>query len=431
MEGWRDGKLYWVILSVNSSTLKTKKGGRMKYVITGNGVAGTTAAAFIRKIDNDGIITIITEESYPFYSRIRLIDFLSGDVDEKSIILKKDTWYEENKIDLILNTAVTDIDVAKKEIITSSDVKIKYDKFLMATGGIPFVPAIAGAGAGAGKKGVFTLRTLKDAIAIREYAGMGNKRLLIIGGGVLGLEAGNALRKSGISVAVVEFFTRLLPRQMDTDGADMLRTQLEQMGFTFYLGTKTEEISGADKVEGVLLENGRRVDCDMIIISAGVRPNAALAQKAGLKIEKGLIVNDRMETELPEIYAAGDLIQHRGVFYGIWPAAEKQGEVAGINMAGGNAVYEGTTISNFLKIAGAGLVAAGNIDAEGNHESIVIKDPGKFIYKKLVIRENTIIGTILYGDIKDMRRIVKAIENRTDISAIRSELENWELEGLS
>ncbi len=399
----------------------------MRHVIAGNGVAGTTAAAFIRKIDNDGIITIISDEAYPFYSRIRLIDFLSGDVDEKSIILKKDTWYEENKINLIINTAATDIDVAKKELTLSPDKKLKYDKLLMATGGIPFVPTIAGAD----KKGVFTLRTLKDAIAIRKYAGMGNKRLLIIGGGVLGLEAGNALRKRGNSVTVVEFFTRLLPRQMDPDGADILRTQLEQMGVTFYLGTKTKEIFGADKVEGVLLEDGNRIDCDMIIISAGVRPNAALAQKAGLKIEKGLIVNDRMETELPDIYAAGDLIQHRGVFYGIWPAAEKQGEVAGTNMAGGSTVYEGTTISNFLKIAGVGLVAAGNIDAEGNHESIVIKDPGKFIYKKLVIRENTIIGTILYGDIKDMRRIVKAIENRTDISAIRSELENWELEGLS
>jgi len=398
----------------------------MKYVIAGNGVAGTTAAAFIRKIDNDGMITIISEEAYPFYSRIRLIDFLSGDVDEKSIVLKKNTWYDENKINLILNTEVTDIDVAKKELTISPDKKLKYDKLLMATGGIPFVPAIAGAD----KKGVFTLRTLKDAIAIREYAGMGNKRLLIIGGGVLGLEAGNALRKSGISVAVVEFFTRLLPRQMDTEGADILRTQMEKMGFTFNLGTKTKEIFGADKVEGVLLEDGKRIDCDMIIISAGVRPNAALAQKAGLKIEKGLIVNDRMETELPDIYAAGDLVQHRGVFYGIWPAAEKQGEVAGINMAEGSAVYESTTISNFLKIAGVGLVAAGNIDAEGNHESIVIKDPGKFIYKKLVIKENTIIGAILYGDIKDMSSILKAIKNRTDISAIRNELENWKLEGL-
>ncbi|VAX34283.1 Nitrite reductase [NAD(P)H] large subunit [hydrothermal vent metagenome] len=398
----------------------------MKYVIAGNGVAGTTAAAFIRKIDNDGMITVIGDEAYPFYSRIRLIDFLSGDVDEKSIILKKDTWYEENKINLILNRAVTDIDVAKKELTLSPDKKLKYDKLLMATGGIPFVPAITGAD----KKGVFTLRTLKDAIAIREYAGMGNKRLLIIGGGVLGLEAGNALRKSGISVAVVEFFPRLLPRQMDPDGADILRTQMEKMGFTFYLGTKTKEIFGADKVEGVLLEDGRRVDCDMIIISAGIRPNAALAQKAGLKIEKGLIVNDRMETELPDIYAAGDLVQHSGVFYGIWPAAEKQGEVAGINMAEGNSVYEGTTISNFLKIAGVGLVAAGNIDAEGKHESIVIKDPGKFIYKKLVIKENTIIGAILYGDIKDMSSILKAIKNRTNISAIRNELENWKLEGL-
>ncbi|HEC98114.1 MAG TPA: NAD(P)/FAD-dependent oxidoreductase [Nitrospirae bacterium] len=400
----------------------------MKYVIIGDGVAGTTAAALIRKIDNDGIITIITEEKCPFYSRVRLIDFLSGDLDEKTIILKKDTWYDKNKINLILNTAVTDIDVAKKEIITSPDKKLNYDKLLMATGGIPFIPAIAGAD----KEGVFTLRTLKDAIAIREYARMDNQRLIIIiGGGVLGLEAGNALRKSGNSVAVVEFFPRLLPRQMDPEGADILRTQMEKMGFTFYLGTKTKEIIGADKVEGVLLEDGRRIDCDMIIISAGVRPNAALARKAGLKVEKGLIVNDRMETEVPDIYAAGDLIQHRGVFYGIWPAAEKQGEIAGINMAEGNAVYEGTTISNFLKIAGVGLVAAGNIDAEGNHESIVIKDPGKFIYKKLVIKEKTIIGTILYGDIKDMRRILKAIENRTDISAIRNELENWKLEGLT
>lgn len=397
----------------------------MKYLIIGNGAAGTTAAANIRKIDSEGRITIVTDESYPFYSRIRLIEFLSGDVDEKGLVIRKDKWYEENRIELILNTAVTEIDKDKREVIASSGDRIKYDRLLIATGGISFVPSIPGAN----KNGVFTLRTLKDAIAIREYAKKAD-RVLLIGGGVLGLEAGNALRKTGNSITVVEFFLRLLPRQMDPDGAEILKAQMEKMGFKFYLGVKSKEIVGSDKAEGLLLEDGRHIDCDMIIISAGIRPNAVLAQKLGLKIEKGLVVNDRMETELPDIYAAGDLIQHKGIFYGIWPASEKQGEVAGINMAGGNAIYEGTTISNMLKVIGIDLVAAGDIDAEGRHESIVVKDINRSIYKKIVISDNSIIGTILYGDIKDSRKILKAIENKTDISGIRNELKQWNLEAL-
>lgn len=397
----------------------------MQYIIIGNGVAGTIAALNIRKKDALGDITILTDESYPFYSRIRLIEYLADEIDEKKLTIYKDNWYEQNSIKLILNRPVDSIDKDSKEVVISSGQRLKYDRLLLATGGISFVPPIPGSD----KKGVFTLRTLKDAINIKDYAKNAQK-VLLIGGGVLGLEAGNSLRKTGNFISVVEFFPRLLPRQMDPEGAEILKTQMEGMGFTFYLGTKSKEIVGSNKVEGLLLEDGREIECDMIIISAGIRPNARLAEKLGLKLGRGLPVNDRMETEISDIYAAGDLIEHRGAFYGIWPASEKQGEVAGINMAGGNAIYNGTTPSNVLKIVGIDLVAAGDIDADGRFESIAKKDKEKYIYRKLVIKENIIIGCILYGDTQGRRKIIKAIDEKQDISTIRKELQQWNLEVL-
>ncbi|MBI4710825.1 MAG: NAD(P)/FAD-dependent oxidoreductase, partial [Nitrospirae bacterium] len=394
-------------------------------IIIGSGVAGITAAANIRKIDRNGSITVITDEAYPFYSRIRLIDFLAGGADEKTLMLKKDEWYIKNRIKLILNSQAADIDNQKKEVLTASGGRLKYDRLLIATGGSSFLPPVPGSD----KKGVFTLRTLKDAVSIKDYA-KNAKHTLLIGGGVLGLEAGNALRKTGNSITVVESSSRLLPRQLDSEGAEIFRAQMEKMGFTFYLGAKSKEILGENKAEVLMLEDGRRIECGMIIISAGIRPNAALAQKLGLKIEKGLIVNDRLQTESSDIYAAGDLIQHRGVFYGIWPAAEKQGETAGINMAGGDAVYTGTVMSNTLKIAGIDLVSAGDIDADCQCESVTAKDSKNFIYKKLVLKDNRIIGAILYGDVRDRAKILKAITDKADISGIRTALMQWDLAAL-
>jgi len=398
----------------------------MQYIIVGNGVAGTTAAANIRKFDGEGKIIIISDEPYPFYSRIRLPEFLSNDVEDKDLIIKKDTWYIENRVDLVLNTAVTDIDVAGKKVISADGLAIKYDRLLIATGGLSFVPPISGAD----KKGVFTLRSLNDAIAIKEFAKQSGNRVVVIGGGVLGLEAANALRKAGNYITVVEVFPRLLPRQMDPSGAEILKTQLEKMGFRFLLGAKSREITGADMVEALILDDGTRIDCNMIVISAGVRHNSLLTQRLDLPVEKGVIVNNKMETGIPYIYAAGDLVQHNSIFYGIWPAAEKQGEVAGINMAGGNTEYQGTTISNTLRVAGIDLCAAGDIDAEGRKDSIIFKDTDNSIYKKMVVQNNTIIGTILYGDIKDRQKILKAIDTRKDISMLRKDLDHWDLEKL-
>jgi nitrite reductase (NADH) large subunit len=247
---------------------------------------------------------------------------------------------------------------------------------------------------------------------------------------VLGLEAGNSLRKRGLSISVVEFFPRLLPRQMDPEGADVLRQQMEDMGFSFYLGAKTREIAGDDHATGISLEDGTGIDGDLVIVSAGVRPRAELASKLGLTINKGLIVNDRMETGINDIYSAGDLIEHGERFYGIWPAAQKQGEIAGINMAGGEAIYEGTTMSNVLKVVGVDLAAAGDIDADNELESIIHKDSDKYIYKKLAIRDNVLSGCILYGDISGYRKILKAIDEKKDVGEIKGQLEGWDLSGL-
>ncbi|WP_455391982.1 NAD(P)/FAD-dependent oxidoreductase [[Eubacterium] cellulosolvens] len=398
----------------------------MNYIIIGNGVAGTTAAERVREKDKMGNITIISDEEYPFYSRIRLIDYLAGTVDQNGLILKNEQWYRDNKIELLLNDPVEKIDKDGKRVTTRAGSVLAYDKLLLATGANAFVPPIPGSE----KLGVFTLRRLRDANAILDYLQEGLKHVVVIGGGVLGLEAGNALRKTGHKITVIEAFPRLLPRQMDPKGSDILQKQLESMGFDFHIGKMTKEITGADKVDGVLLDDGTEISCDMIIISAGIRPELTLANQLGLKIDKGVMVDDNLSTEIPEIFCAGDLITHRNKYYGIWPASEKQGEVAGLNMLGEAAVYEGTIMSNILKVAGIHLVSIGDIDAESKHEAIVKYDSANFIYKKLVIDGNRIIGAILYGDKTGWVKVKRAVEIGEDIRGIKDNLENWELDVL-
>lgn len=397
----------------------------MKYLIIGNGVAGTTAALNIRKLDDRGKITVLTEEEVPFYSRIRLIQYLAQEATQQEIIIHKDDWYKKHSIELLLNSPVPEINKDEKNIFASGGRILEYDKLLIATGGISFVPPVEGAD----KTGVFTLRTINDADEIIKYA-ESRKKVILIGGGVLGLEAGNSLRKTGHEILVIEVFSRLLPRQMDPDGALILKAQMEDMGFAFNLGAKPKKITGDDIAKGVLLEDGTHIEGDIIIISAGVRPRAELAAKLGLTINRGVVVNDRMETEIKDIYAAGDLIEHRGKFYGIWHAAQKQGEIAGVNMGGGEATYDGTVISNVLKVVGIDLAAAGDIDADGIFEAIVYSDKENYIYKKLVIKENILSGCIFYGDLSGYQKILKAIDEKRNVQDIRNELEKWDLSKL-
>jgi len=388
-----------------------------RYVIVGNGVAGTTAAEKIRENDGDGNLAIFTNEPVPYYTRIRLPEFLAGAAEEKDLVLHGESWYQGRGIELHLEEAIEEIDPGKKEIRGATGNRYGYDRVLLATGGHSFIPPIEGVE----KEGVFALRSIGNARRIKEYAKKATE-VVLIGGGLLGLEAGNGLRRSGLKVTVVEFFPRLLPRQMDIPGAELLKRQMEGMGFTFHLEAKSREIGGNTRVEGLVLEDGTQIPCDMILISAGVRPNLELAQGLGLEIDKGVVVNDRMETKIASIYAAGDLIQHRGRFYGIWPAAERQGEVAGINMAGGEATYEGTVMSNRLKVVGIDLVSAGEIDVEGKCESLVEKNEGKHVYRKLIFDDGLMIGCILLGDVSGNREILEAIERKSDITKLKAEI---------
>jgi len=381
------------------------------YLIVGNGVAGTTAAETIRKEDKNGPITILTDEDIPFYYRIRLSEYLSGDLSEQDLVAKGASWYLDHGIDLKLNALVVAAEPGEKVVIFKNGERISYDSLLIATGSHSFIPPIKGAD----KKGVFALRSIQDARDISAY-GKEIEEVVLIGGGLLGLEAGNALRKKGKKVKVVEFFPRLLPRQLDVEGAKRLRRMLEGMGFSFKLGAKTEQISGQDRVDGVLLEGGENLPAEMVIISAGVRPNMALAESLGLDRDKGIRVNERMETSQSGVYAAGDVAEFNGIPYGIWPAAMEQGKIAGANMAGVDMGYQGTTMSNTLKVAGVDLASAGNIDADNELKARVATGEG--VYKKIVTDNGRIVGCIMLGDTKGFTKITRAIAEKLDVSKI-------------
>ncbi|KPK26133.1 MAG: pyridine nucleotide-disulfide oxidoreductase [Desulfobacterales bacterium SG8_35_2] len=379
-----------------------------KYLILGNGVAGTTAAENIRQNDGTGEITIVTDEDIPFYYRIRLPDYLGGMVAESELVAKKEAWYDEKKISLQLSSRVSAADSGRKHVITADGLTYAYDSLLLANGSHPFVPPIKGSNI----KGVFALHTIRDVRQISQAAEK-IRNVVLIGGGLLGLETANALHKLEKNVTVVEFFPRLLPRQLDNEGAARLQHFFESKGFSFRLGTTTKEITGDDSVEQVILEHGEILPAQMVIISAGVRPNLELAKMLGLKTDKGVIVDQFMRTSQPDIYAAGDVIEFEDRTYGIWPAAMEQGKIAGINISGGKTAYNGTTLSNILKVAGIDLASAGEIDEEKKFESKIVASDDT--YKKVVINNGKVIGCIMLGDRKHFNRISKAITSGENI----------------
>ena len=393
------------------------------YIIIGNGVAGNAAAEAIRKHDQNGAISIFARGEYPFYYVPGLPAFIAGEKDERSLIIHDRDWYAQHRLDLHLATGIAEILPDEMTVVTEQGERYRYDKLLIATGGTALVPPITGAEL----PGVVTLRTLGDAKRIKEQI-PGAKGAVLIGGGLLGLEAGNGLRKAGLAVTVVEIFPRLLPRQMDVPGAAMLQRQMEQMGFSFVLGAKVKQIKQVAGGLGVELEGGEVLPGDVVLISAGVRPELALARAAGLAVDRGVKVDDQMRTGREEIYAAGDLIEHRGRFYGLWPAAQEQGRVAGAAMAGQEVSYEGTVPSSTLKVVGIDLFSAGDIDAEGKLTAVVAKDEARNIYRKLVSDGRAVVGAILLGDIRGSGEIAEAIRTRKDMAALKNDLAGKGLE---
>lgn len=373
-----------------------------RYLIIGNGVAGTTAAEAIRKKDPRGRITLVTEEDLPFYRRIQLNDFLAGELDEDGLVVHDQEWYAEQRIELLTATRVVDAPADRPEVQTAEGKKIPYDRLLLATGSHSFLPPVPGND----RAEVFTLRNIADARRISAFCREG-QRAVLIGGGLLGLETGQALLKRGLKVTVAEMFPRLLPRQLDDKGAARLQGLLAERGFAFCLGVTVQEIAGDTGAGQVLLAGGVSLPADLVIFSAGVRPNLELARSLGLDCDKGVIVDNAMRTSRPEVFAAGDVAEFNGVSYGLWPAALQQGRAAGAAMAGEKPGYRGTAPAARLKVAGIDLAAAGEIDADHKYQAVV--EESATVYRKFVTEQGRLIGFIMLGDTSDFNAMIKAL----------------------
>jgi nitrite reductase (NADH) large subunit len=384
----------------------------MKALVIGNGLAGTMAAKTLRELDSQAEVVVFAEEKYPYYPRPNLIEYIAGKLPYERIFAFSEDWHVRQKIDIRLGTAVRKIHPRFREVELDADRREPYDALLIANGASSFVPPIKGAD----KPGVFSLRALDDAKAIIDYF-QDHRQAVVIGGGLLGLEIARAIRSRGAEVEVVEFFDRLLPRQLDAQGASLLRSQIEGLGIRVRLGVITEEILGHKAIEGIRLKDGTNISADMAVIAAGVRPNLGLSLDAGLATDRGLVVDDRLRTSHPQVFAAGDGIQHRGKVYGIIPASFDQARTAAYNMLGEEKKYEGTIPANTLKVVGLYVTSLGLANPEGQgYEEIrkIKKEEG--IYKKVVLQDGALVGAIWIGTKKGVSEIARAVMAKTKVN---------------
>jgi len=380
----------------------------MKIIIIGNGVAGISAAETIRNKDKNAELVIYTDEKYYHYSRPRVIEYLSGKVTVDKIIIRKEDFYKQNNIKIFLNTKIIKIDTQNKKIILENGDEDNFDKLIIAAGAYSFLPPVEGAN----NKGVFTLRNINDADKIISFAK--NKRAaVVIGGGLLGIESAMSLKISGLDVIIVEVFDRLLPRQLDNDAAKILQTMIEEKGLKFLLAKQTSKIEKTNNQLQINFKDNTSVSADMILFSAGIRCNLKIAENSGIDYDKGIKVNEYMQTNIPDIYAAGDIAEYKGIIYGIWPAAKEQGQIAGLNVIGEKTEYKGSVLSTKLKVAGIDLASVGNIEKKEDIQIYTKQD--KDIFKRVFIKDKKLIGAILIGDTTQYQKLQEIIKLQKEI----------------
>ena len=383
----------------------------MRVIIVGNGLAGIISAKTLRELDKKVEIEIFAEEKYHYYPRPSLIEFLAGTIPFERMFAFPQEWYREQNINIHLGKPVTRIFPDSQEIEVAGGKKEKYESLLLANGSFSFIPPFKGTD----KKGIFALRTLDDAFELLEYL-KNHQRVVVIGGGLLGLEIARAMKSRGAQVDVVEFFDRLLPRQLDIQGASLLKAQVENMGINVHLGLATEEILGQNDVRGLRFKGEREIEMDMAIVAAGVRSNIRLAKEAGLETDRGLVTDDYLQSSNPKIFGAGDVIQHRGRVYGIIPSSFNQARVVASNILGKKEKYEGTVPSNTLKVAGLDLASVGLVNPEeGTSEEFRKEKKEEGIYKKVVIQKGVVVGAIWMGTKKGVNEISRIISQKINI----------------
>ncbi len=376
----------------------------MRYLIIGNSAAGVFAAETIRGVDKAGRIEIISDEKYPAYARCMTSYYLEGNISDEQMLIRSADFYVQNRIFLTTGQKVTSIDTAKREVHTDKEHLYKYDRLLIATGASPSIPDIPGVG----MKGVFGLRTLEDAKGITAFTGKG-KQAVVVGGGFVSLKAAYALMKAGLTVTCLVSSGQILSQMLDSEAAGILGDVLIRNGLNVKFYSDVVEIIGKDIngetfAQGVRLTTGETIPAEVVIIGKGVTPNTGFLSGSGIALDRGILVNEYLATNIPDIYAAGDVAQAADVLTGekrinaIWPNAAEQGIAAGRNMAGAPTVYEGSMGMNSADFFGLSTIAAGLTRAEGENYEVVKLFPGGNLYRRLIFKGDRLVGYIMVGN---------------------------------
>ncbi len=390
-----------------------------KLVVIGNGMAGIRTVEELLKLDREHYdITVFGAEPHVNYNRILLSPVLAGEKTLEEIVLNPREWYDDNGITLHCGEPVTRIDRRNRAIVTASGLQVPYDRLLLATGSKPFIIPVPGHDL----NGVVAFRDIGDVNTMLE-ASKKHRHAVVIGGGLLGLEAANGLMKRGMSVTVVHLMDSLMERQLDKSAAELLRRSLIERGLDFRMRATTERILGRKRVKSVRFDDGSEVRADLVVMAAGIRPTNDLAKEAGLHCDRGVVVHDTMQTYDPRIYAVGECVEHRKATYGLVAPIWDQAKVCANHLAQYQiGRYEGSVVPTKLKVTGIDLFSAGNYDGDDSTEDIVFQDPRRGVYKKLVVRDNTIQGAVLYADTADGPWYFDLMKTGEDITDIRERL---------
>jgi nitrite reductase (NADH) large subunit len=391
-----------------------------KLILIGNGMAGVRTLEELLKLTPDHYdITVFGGEPYGNYNRILLSPVLAGEKTIDEIMLNDEQWYADNGITLHKGKWVESVDRARRIVHASDGTESAYDRLIIATGSTPFMIPVPGNEL----DGVIAFRDIGDVDTMLEVAAKQHGKAVVIGGGLLGLEAANGLLKQGMDVTVVHLMDCLMERQLDKPAAALLKASLEQKGLKFLLQAQTEAILGKDRVEAVRFKDGLEVAADLVVMAVGIRANYALAEKIGLHCERGVVVNDTMQTFDPRVYAVGECVQHRGQTYGLVAPLFEQAKVCANHLAHiGIARYEGSLTSTKLKVTGIDLFSAGDFVGDDTTEDLILQDPGRGVYKKVVLKDNRIKGAVMYGDTIDGTWYFELMRDNTDVSGFRDNL---------
>ena len=390
-----------------------------KLIVVGNGMAaGRVVETLVTKSPGLYDIAIFGAEPRVNYDRIMLSPVLSGEKAYEDIVIHDDDWYVRHGITLFKGREVTAIDRVRKVVVSADGTETAYDKLLIATGSSPFVLPVPGADL----PGVLTYRDLDDVEKMLRLAA-GGGHAVVIGGGLLGLEAAAGLKARGMEVTVLHLMPTLMERQLDPSAGYLLERAVEARGIRVITRANTQAILGDAHVTGVRLEDGRELACSLVVMAAGIRPNAGLAKSAGLAVNRGVVVDDGLATDDPDVFAVGECVEHRGVCYGLVAPLYEMARVLAARLAGDDtAAYAGTAISTKLKVTGIDLFSAGDFSEGEGREEIVLRDPARGVYRRLVLRDNRIVGTVLYGDTSDSAWFFQLLKDGNDVAELRDTL---------